>query len=147
MNAYFDTSALAKAYWPERGSADVDEVLSRADTTFLSELNRIELRCMLARRGRTGELNAMQIDATWAQFELDIAGDYFNVVAMPASAWPTARELIDRVAPIALRTLDALHVAIALAMPSVTFVTADRAQREAATALGIPTIGIALAQA
>ena len=44
----------------------------------------------------------------------------------------------------ALRTLDALHVAVASGLPGVTFVTADRAQRSAAQQLGLNTVGIAL---
>jgi uncharacterized protein len=146
MRIYYDTSALAKAYASETGSADVDDFLSRASVNYLSELNRVELRCMLARRMRSGEIDAVQEHAVWSQFELDIAAEHFDVLPVPPAAWAVAREMIERVTPIALRTLDALHVAIASTIPSVTFVTADRAQRDAALALGIETIGIALAQ-
>ena len=144
MRLYFDTSALAKAYTSEAGSADVDDYLGRGTTIFLSDLNRIELRCMLARRFRMGELNAMQEQAIWSQFLLDVADEYFEPVPLPASAWTVATELIDRVAPVALRTLDALHVAMAGSLPAITFVTADRAQRNAAQQLGLTTVGIAL---
>lgn len=146
MRLYFDTSALAKAYTSEIGSADVDELLGRGTTLFLSELNRVELRCMLARRFRTGELNTLQEQAIWSQFQLDVANESFEPVAMPSSAWAVAAELIDRVAPVALRTLDALHVAIASSLPATTFVTADRAQRAAAQQLGLATVGIGLDQ-
>ena len=144
MRLYFDTSALAKAYTSERGSQDVDEFLARGTTIFLSDLNRVELRCMLARRLRSGELSAVQEQAIWSQFLLDVANEFFEPVALPASAWAVATQLIDRVAPVALRTLDALHVAMASSLPAITFVTADRAQRNAAQQLGLATVGIAL---
>ncbi|TAG49455.1 MAG: PIN domain-containing protein [Betaproteobacteria bacterium] len=144
MRLYFDTSALAKAYTSERGSADVDDFLSRGTTVFLSDLNRVELRCMLARRLRSGEISAALEQAMWSQFLLDVSNEFFEPVAVPASAWTSATQLIDRVAPVALRTLDALHVALASTLPSITFVTADRAQRSAAQQLGLPTVGIAL---
>ncbi len=144
MRLYFDTSALAKAYTSERGSADVDDFLARGTTVFLSDLNRVEMRCMLARRLRSGEISAVQEQAMWSQFLLDISNEFFEPIALPASAWSVATQLIDRVAPIALRTLDALHVAMASALPAITFVTADRAQRNAAQQLGMPTVGIAL---
>ena len=144
MRLYFDTSALAKAYTIETGSADVDDFLGRGTTIFLSDLNRIELRCLLARRFRMGELNAMQEQAIWSQFLLDVADEFFEPVPLPATAWTVATELIDRVAPVALRTLDALHVAMASSLPAITFVTADRAQRNAAQQLGVNTVGIAL---
>jgi len=144
MRLYLDTSALAKAYTSEQGSTDVDEFLSRGTTIFLSDLNRIELRCMLARRFRSGELSAAQEQAIWSQFLLDVANEFFEPVALPASAWTVATQLIDRVAPVALRTLDALHVAMASSLPAITFVTADRAQRNAAQQLGLATVGIAL---
>lgn len=144
MRLYFDTSALAKAYTSERGSADVDDFLARGTTVFLSDLNRVELRCMLARRLRSGEISAVQEQAMWSQFLLDVSNEFFEPVTIPTSAWAVATQLIDRVAPIALRTLDALHVAMASTLPSITFVTADRAQRNAANQLGMPTVGIAL---
>ena len=144
MRLYLDTSALAKAYTSERGSTDVDEFLSRSTTIFLSDLNRVELRCMLARRFRSGELSAAQEQASWSQFLLDVANEFFEPVALPASAWTVATQLIDRVAPVALRPLDALHVAMASSLPTITFVTADRAQRNAAQQLGLATVGIAL---
>jgi uncharacterized protein len=144
MRLYFDTSALAKAYTSERGSTDVDDFLTRGTTVFLSDLNRVELRCMLARRMRSGEITAAQEQSIWSQFLLDVSNEFFEPIALPAAAWPVATQLIDRVAPIALRTLDALHVAIASALPAIVFVTADRAQRNAALQLGMHTVGIAL---
>ena len=144
MRLYFDTSALAKAYASEQGSADVDDFLARGTTVFLSDLNRLEMRCMLARRLRSGEISAVQEQAIWSQFLLDVSNEFFEPVALPVSAWTVATQLIDRVAPVALRTLDALHLAMASTLPSITFVTADRAQRDAAIQLGMPTAGIAL---
>jgi uncharacterized protein len=144
MRMYFDTSALAKAYTSERGSAEVDEFLARGTTIFLSDLNRVELRCMLARRVRSGEISAAQEQAIWSQFLLDVSNEFFEPITLPAAAWSAASQLIDRVAPIALRTLDALHVAMASALPAIVFVTADRAQRNAALQLGMHTVGIAL---
>ncbi len=144
MRLYFDTSALAKAYISEPGSADVDDFLGRGTAVFLSDLNRIELRCMLARRARSGEINVLQEQAIWSEFLLDASNEFFEPVALPVSSWMIATQLIDRVAPIALRTLDALHVALASTLPGIVFVTADRAQRAAATQLGMHTVGIAL---
>ena len=144
MRLYFDTSALAKAYTSEPGSQDVDEFLARGTTVFLSDLNRVELRCMLARRVRAGEISAVQEQAVWSQFLLDVSNEFFEPFAMPSTAWSVATQLIDRVAPVALRTLDALHVALASTLPAITFVTADRAQRAAAQQLGMQTVGIAL---
>ena len=144
MRLYFDTSALAKAYTTEQGSADVDDFLARGTTVFLSDLNRLEMRCMLARRLRSGEISAVQEQAMWSQFLLDVSNEFFEPVTLPLSAWIVATQLIDRVAPVALRTLDALHLAMASTLPSITFVTADRAQRNAAIQLGMPTVGIAL---
>ena len=83
MRLYFDTSALAKAYTSERGSADVDDFLARGTTVFLSDLNRVEMRCMLARRLRSGEISAVQEQAMWSQFLLDISNEFFEPIALP----------------------------------------------------------------
>lgn len=137
MNAYIDTSALAKCYVREARSFDVLAWAEAAAPVAISGLTLVELRCLLARRRRAGQIDRSTERRALAEFELDLASR--NWVLYPE--WPglyeAARQLIDLVPEVALRTLDALHLACARHYGCRLYATADRNQSEAAQALGI----------
>jgi predicted nucleic acid-binding protein len=55
---YVDTSALAKRYINEAGSEEIDAFLGRWPRVLISRLVVLELRCVLQRRRRAGEIGA-----------------------------------------------------------------------------------------
>ncbi|RPJ72418.1 MAG: PIN domain-containing protein, partial [Desulfobacteraceae bacterium] len=59
---YFDTSALAKWYISESGSAEAEKYIRQHGPVFISDLTIVEMRCLLARRRRDGSLTG-DIDA------------------------------------------------------------------------------------
>lgn len=97
------------------------------------------LRCLLARRRRAGQIDRGLERRALAEFELDLASR--NGVPYP---WPgqyeAARQLIDLVPEVTLRTPDALHLACARHYGCQLFATANRNQSEAALARGIPVL-------
>ena len=54
MNAYIDTSALAKSHIREPRSLEVLDWTEAQDEVATSPLTLVEFRCMLARRRRAG---------------------------------------------------------------------------------------------
>ena len=54
---YLDTSALAKWYLNEPRSEDFAAWIQNQDDTHISTLTLVEMRCLLARRRRAGELS------------------------------------------------------------------------------------------
>ncbi len=145
--AYLDTSALAKRYLPEVGSAWVAR-LCQQEPVAISLVALPELASALARRTREGALTAQQRDALFQAFLRD-ARSFMVVEPGQAIAQQAAALLLTAPLPVRLRTLDALHVASARlafararrrGIATGSLVTADRALLDAASWAGLPTL-------
>ena len=134
---YVDTSALAKWYLPEPGSEAFVEFIVRQDAAVISRLTSVELRCLLARRRRTGEIVAGHERDAWLAFEDDIRAGHLHVEALADGHAMKARHLLEQLRDLPLRTLDALHLAIAQSIRADVLATADLGMARAAQALGI----------
>ena len=137
---YVDTSALAKRYIDETGSEDIDAFLAdmaaRADQSFGGG----RVRCVLQRRRRAAEIDAAYERAALADFADDIRSGYFEVEPLADRHAVVAHELVGQLSDHSLRTLDALHLAIAQSAGVKVLATADRAMARAAEALGIRAV-------
>jgi predicted nucleic acid-binding protein len=139
LSAFFvDTSALAKRYLAEVGSAWVQTWIlpSAGNTILVSEIALAEMRSLLARRVREG-LPLSSANSAKIAFLLHMRREY-QVIALNRRGLLKAGSLTEK---HPLRTLDAIHLAAALQARSnlavaITFVSADKNQRAAATAEG-----------
>jgi predicted nucleic acid-binding protein len=136
---YVDTSALAKRYIDEAGSEDFDAFLGRWPRVLISRLAVVEFRCVLQRRRRAAEIDAAYERAAMAGFADDVRSGYFQVEPLTDRHAVVAHDLVGQLAGHSLRTLDALHLAIAQSAGVTVLATADRAMARAAAALGIRT--------
>lgn len=144
---YLDTSALAKRYVPEVGSAWVAR-LCQQEAAAISLIAIPELASALARRTRDGALSAQQRDTLFQAFLRDLRA--FVVVEPNQAIAQQAAALLFMTPPsVRLRTLDALHVASARlafararrrGVATGSFITADRALLDAANWAGLPTL-------
>jgi predicted nucleic acid-binding protein len=142
---YFaDTSALAKRYINEAGSAWLRGLLnpSTGCETFIVRLAAVELIAAITRRERTGSLSSADAAAARAAFRADLTAEYQVVEVTEA--------LIERAMALAeahgVRGYDALHLAAALevnallvtsALPPLVLVSADTELNGAAMAAGM----------
>ena len=136
-SSYVDTSALAKWYLDEPGADEFAAFMQTTPQVLTSRLVLVEMRCLLARRRRAGDLSRDEELATYSLFTDQVAQGYVSVRPVPDALYASARELIDRLTGIALRTLDALHLAAAQAVGARELATADRVMGDAAQALGL----------
>lgn len=134
---YLDTSALAKWYLAEPCSEEFEAFVQGLDEAVISRLTAVEMRCLLARRRRAGDFDAVFEREAFLRFERDAAAGYLRVHPVGEAAMVEALALIERLEDIALRTLDALHLAIALDAGAGQLATADRAMAEAGAVLGL----------
>lgn len=132
---YIDTSALAKRYLRETGSDKFDRFLGRLTSVSISRLTMVELRCLLGRRHRNRDLDAAAERRVAAAFDSDIARGFLEVHPLEDRHAIGASDLMIRLASLPLRTLDALHLAIAIAISADTVATADDTFAKAANAL------------
>lgn len=137
MILYLDTSALAKLYIEERGTVEVVDAVQRAISVGTSLISYAEMRSVLARRGRAGDIAPAQLRKLVHAFEKDWA--YFTQVQMGETLVRQAGDLAQK---HGLRALDAIHLASALVFRttehrSIYFLTADERLEAAARREGL----------
>ena len=140
MAVYLDTSALAKWYLNESRSEDFAAFMAQAADPVISRLVVLEMRCLLARRRRSGHLDRELEARVFAELEADVAAGHLLLRPVEDEHVVAAVGLIERLQPIALRTLDALHLAIAATWALPQLATADRVMAEAAERLGMGVV-------
>jgi len=136
ITAYLDTSALAKWYLNEPGSDAFVAYLQGLDSAAVSGLTRAEMRSLLARRRRMGDFDAALETVLFSAFLDDIASGALVLYPMDDARFDDAVNLIGRYPEHPLRTLDALHLAVARHVGLKTFATADAVMASAARAIG-----------
>ena len=133
---YVDASALIKRYITEPNSDEFDAFFM-ARAMAISRLTLVEMRCALARRRRNGEISAVLEEQAMDELRTDIQDGVLLVHPVGDDQVAHALHLIGQVAPLPLRTLDALHLSIAQRNHHQDFATSDKNQAAAASALGL----------
>jgi predicted nucleic acid-binding protein len=133
---YFDTSAVAKWYLNEPRSDDVEEFLRDHGPVAVSWLTIVEMRSLLARRRRQGHFGSEIEWRVFATFEEDLRAGHLVVHRPQAEVAALAVGIIGELTDIPLRTLDALHLALARDMKADCIATADRVMADASSRLG-----------
>lgn len=136
---YLDTSVLLKRYVTEALSGEVDDFLRPYPYACVSRLSLVEFRCALARKRRNREIDADAERLALQGFEEDLRDGYFEPLSLDDATFAQARRLIDQLPETPLRTLDALHLAVALHHHLGLLATADRVMAQAAADLGLAT--------
>lgn len=114
MACFLDTSAVAKLYHEEIGSAFLEQLLLKGHTAFLSRLGVIEMHSVLAGKLRTGEITGAALELTRRRFRSDVRKRRFRVVSLRVRHYEHAEALLGSHGSAGLRTLDALQLAVAL---------------------------------
>ena len=133
---YVDTSALVKRYLQEPGSDAFDTFFLTQAPLGISRLTVIEMRCALARRRRANQVSPELETQVQEAFRLDMQDGALVVASFNDDDLTLAYHLMDEVGVIPLRTLDALHLAVARHIAATEFATADKNQADAARKLG-----------
>ena len=133
---YIDTSALSKWYLPEPFSDDVESLIDSVGNVLVSRLTSVEFRCLHQRKLRERQINKRIAQLNQQLFEDHLRQGILHIVPLSDICFTLADELIARMPDTPLRTLDALHLAVAQASDCKQFATADKAQAKAARSLG-----------
>jgi hypothetical protein len=131
---YIDTSALGKLLLRDEEDSELArEVIAAMDMSFTSRIAYPEARAALAAARRAGRLTSREHSK--AVQDLDRAVASFRIVELHPAVARAAGEVAER---FALRALDAVHLASALAAGRDTIVvTWDRTLASAASAAGL----------
>jgi uncharacterized protein len=120
---YLDTSIVAPLYWTEALSDTVEELVLSETELGLSQLVEVELISALSRRLRMREISQDDATAIVERFQIDIDSGFYTRITLETIHYHLAREWISRFTT-PLRTLDALHLAVA-SQNNVRLITAD----------------------
>jgi uncharacterized protein len=140
---YADTSVLVRAYFSrEPDHLALRQLLLEGDAPVVtSALTRVEFASAIAAAGRAGRLRRQRVLLDRFDGDCRDGGPVTLLDFDAAGVLPLARRLV-RAHP--LRTLDAIHLAVALtdarelaAGEPVSLVTRDKAQAAAAESLGL----------
>lgn len=132
MRTCVDSSAFAKRFIEEEGSAKIEDVCSRATELGLSALCVPEIVSALNRRRREGSLTSAQYRQAKQRLLEDVRDA--DIIQLTPGVIATSIEVLES-AP--LRGMDALHIACAIEWGADLFVSSDKAQRNAAKKAGL----------
>ena len=136
MTAYIATSALARCYTREPRSLEVLDWAEQHKGATTAVLALVEFRCLLARRRRAREIDGPLERSALAQFDSHVRNDAWRIHQITFGDYAEARDLIETLPDLPLRTLDALHLAAARSINATEFASSDETQAKAARALG-----------
>jgi predicted nucleic acid-binding protein len=139
---YVDSSALAKLYVPEGDSDEVDAYLRGKVGLMISELAITEVLSATSRRKREGELSADAANRIRIALLSDADSGAFIRLHLDPAVHREAERLLLITTAISLRTLDALHLALAFSGAATHVLTFDRRMREAAQQSGLNVINL-----
>jgi len=138
---YVDTSVLAKWYLNEAWSDEVAAWIQQAAPVAVSTLTLTEMASLLARRRRLGEIDATLEARIHATLQDDVANGFVLRHPLTDRAVEAAGRLIATLPSHPLRTLDALHLAVARDLGLARLATADRVMAAAAKEMALEVIG------
>ena len=130
MSAYIDTSVLGAYYCPESGSKAADEALRRIKYPTISVLSEVEFYSLISKNQRLKQLTERQARDVLELFGNHVAEGFYRRLPLSTEHYLRARHLL-KLFTVPLRTLDALHLAVAMT-ESLPLATSDRTLAAAA---------------
>jgi predicted nucleic acid-binding protein len=140
VDAYADSSFLVSLYRKDRNEATAARFMaSRAMTIGFSPLNRVELHNALRNLAARGEITEQDRRSAFRQMDDDFhSGLLLHIAVNWTEAFRRADELSEQHATHdGQRTIDLLHVAIAIEAGAAIFLSFDRRQRRLASRAGL----------
>ena len=135
--AYLDTSVLVAYYCPEALSEAAEKLILADGQPAVSALTEVELVSALARKIREGELSRENANHVLTEFQSHLNQFLFKRIPLERDHYSVAFHWLAQFT-VPLRTLDALHLAVA-AQDNLELVTADRQLSKSARKLGVRT--------
>ncbi len=137
---YIDTSALVAYYCPEPLSEATERLLLSIEGPSISYLTDVEISSAISRKIRVKELTPSDGNRVLNLYQNHIDQRLFRWLPLDLSHFQLAKSWIAQF-NTPLRTLDALHLAVAQAN-ALPILSLDRQLIEAAEYFGIQTISI-----
>jgi len=142
---YVDTSVLVKLYVREEYSRKTADWIKKNDEAIpLTRLHELEFTNAIQLKGFRSEARTDEIKRVLSKFrEHQQMGIYYHPVIQWAEAWHKAIDLsTTHTNKLGSRSLDILHVSVALSLNLRRFLTLDEKQAKLASAAGLIVLRI-----
>jgi predicted nucleic acid-binding protein len=140
LGVYVDSSAFAKLYVPEAESSRIDGYLQGRRDVMISELVITEVISAVARRTREGLLSARRAREIQHAVMSDVTSGCFRRLDLSPSVHREAERMLLSTESVPLRTLDALHIALAFSGSATRMITFDSRLADAAVLHGLHVV-------
>jgi predicted nucleic acid-binding protein len=139
LSIYADTSFLVSLYVLDANSGRAAAAMKRAKLPLVvSAFGELELANAISLRVFRRELSAAEGKSAHALVRKDLQEGVLEIRSMPTAAFELAKQIARRRSPrLGTRTIDVLHVALALQFGADTFYTFDLRQAKLAVAEGL----------
>lgn len=135
---YLDTAILVKLLVREPDSSHYANLVD-GQNAWSAQVVLTECLSALLRKEREGAISAAHRRRAWMQVERDVAAARLNLVVVSTEILASANVILTSCHPgIALRSLDAIHLAAARECRSWPLCTNDERMRRAALRLALP---------
>ncbi len=140
LGIYLDSSGLAKLYVPEPESELVDRFLRGRRDLLVSELSLTEVISAVARRRRERALDPKQANQIRDALLSDAVSGSFRRLDLTPAIHREAERILLSAEWVPLRTLDALHIALALSAEAGGILTFDGHMADGAVLYGLRVV-------
>lgn len=135
---YVDTAVLLKLVVRDPDSLHYARIVDGHEICS-SELARTECFAALLRKERERAVDRAGRERAWKRIEADVAAGRIEMLAVSTEMLVVSRRILEVCHPhVALRSLDAIHLASAEQLQSWPLCTNDGRMRDAAARLGMP---------
>ncbi len=132
---YLDTSVITPIYCPEPNSDHVEQIVFQYNKRGISQLTGVELASAISSKVRENAMSRSDGNRIMNRFQSHVNNHSYTWIPVQADHFRTAKTWIAQY-PDMLRTLDALHIAIA-DTENLTFLTLDMRLAESASMFGV----------
>jgi predicted nucleic acid-binding protein len=138
LSIYADTSLFVSLYLPDRHSSEAERRMTSKPRIWFTPLHLAEWTHAVSQHIFRKEISALEARRAQAELEHDLGSGLWLKLDLPSSVWDTCAALAQRHGPrLGIRTLDSLHVAVALEFGAKVFWTFDDRQAKLAAAEGL----------
>jgi predicted nucleic acid-binding protein len=141
LTVYADTSVFVSLYLPDAHSREAQQHMAQRPRVWLTPLHRAEWTHAIGQHVFQRQITPREAQSVYRNFERDREAGVWIETGLPEGIFEDCIVLArNRVARLGVRTLDTLHVALALHLKSDHFWSFDRRQSKLAEAEGLKAL-------
>jgi predicted nucleic acid-binding protein len=122
LSVYADTSVFVSLYLPDAHSREAQQHMASHPRIWLTPLHRVEWAHAIGQHVFQHKVSSREAQSVYSEFQRDREAGVWIEAALPERSFETCIAIARKcVAKLGVRTLDTLHVALALELGAAHF--------------------------